>query len=75
MCDRAHFHWREGVPVAGGTPMVWPLPAKAEPLWLDATQAVALGVGAPGRAPFPLDHEMTWADFSPAEREQLRAAI
>ncbi|RYJ00185.1 MAG: hypothetical protein EON47_14550 [Acetobacteraceae bacterium] len=63
------------VPMAGGTPMVWPLPAKAEPLWLDATQAVALGVGVPGQAPFPLDHEMTWADFSPAEREQLRAAL
>lgn len=63
------------VPLAGGPAMVWPLPRKAEPLWLDATKGLALGAGVPGQTPFPLDHEMAWADFSPAERERLRAAL
>jgi hypothetical protein len=63
------------VPLAGGPAMLWPLPRKAEPLWLDQAQGLALGVGVPGRAPFPLDRDMAWADFTPAERERLRAAF
>ncbi|MFC7692178.1 hypothetical protein ACFQY5_24000 [Paeniroseomonas aquatica] len=51
--------------------MLWPLPRKAEPFWLDP----ALGVGAPGRVPMPLDRELAWADFSGAERARLRAAL
>lgn len=63
------------VPLAGGKAMLWPLPRKAEPLWLDPAKGLALGVGAPGQVPFPLDRDLAWGDFSPAEREQLRAAL
>ncbi|MDB5372424.1 MAG: hypothetical protein JWP04_1066, partial [Belnapia sp.] len=63
------------VPLAGGPAMLWPLPRKAELLWLDQAKGLVLGVGAPGRVPFPLDRELAWADFSPAERAQLRAAL
>jgi hypothetical protein len=61
-------------PVDGKATVLWPVPRKAEPFWLDPARAIALGVTAPGGALFPLDRDLAWADFTPEERDRLRFA-
>ena len=60
-------------PLDGRGTVVWPLPRKAEPFWLDRAGGVALAVAAPGSEPFPLDAALGWADLTPEERARLRA--
>jgi hypothetical protein len=61
-------------PPDGRKPVLWPLPRKAEPFWLDGEAGIALGVTAPGGALVPLDRDLAWADFTPEERDRLRVA-
>lgn len=61
-------------PVDGKAAVLWPVPRKAEPFWVDSARAIALGVTAPGGALFPLDRDLAWADFTPEERDRLRLA-